>query len=109
MRISNFVSPFPTSQALHLVPSSASPPSAPTGVGRSFREVFAETLGRVAEGERVLERSLVASMRSRKDDPTHLIALQAAVYRSAREIELLTKVVDKSTSAVRQALQSNQG
>ena len=38
-----------------------------------------------------------------------LIALQAAVYRSAREIELLTKVVDKSTSAVRQALQSNQG
>lgn len=48
-------------------------------------------------------------MRSRKDDPTHLIALQAAVYRSAREIELLTKVVDKSTSAVRQALQSNQG
>ncbi len=66
MRISNSVSPFPTSQALHLVPSSASPPSAPTGVGRSFREVFAETLGRVAEGERVLERSLVASMRSRK-------------------------------------------
>jgi hypothetical protein len=74
----------------------------------SFREILAETLGGAAEAERALAASL-SSIRSSRTGPEELIVVQAAVYRAARDFELLSKLVEKSTGAVKQALQSNQG
>lgn len=37
-----------------------------------------------------------------------LLALQAGVYRYTREVELAGKLVERSTSALRQTLQSQQ-
>jgi hypothetical protein len=76
--------------------------------GASFREILAETLGGAADSERALRASL-SSIKARRSGPEDLIVLQAAVYRAARDFELLSKVVDKSAGAVKQALQSNQG
>jgi hypothetical protein len=76
--------------------------------GASFRDVLAATLEATARAEREIERSLT-KLRSPTSGPAELIVLQAAVYRTARDFELLAKLVDKSTGAVKQALQSTQG
>jgi len=91
-----------TSQA-RSTPASAGSPAR----GSSFREILAETLADAAHAERALDRGLAGV--TKRTTPEDLIVLQAAVYRASRTFELLSKVVDKSAGAVRQALQSSQG
>jgi hypothetical protein len=78
----------------------ARPPPSP-------EEPFARVLGRVGrridEGERALDR---ATTPSGSMDPGELLALQAQVYRYTEAVDLATKLVERTTSAVRTTLQN---
>ena len=82
-------------------PAQARPPPSP-------REPFVQVLGRVGrridEGERALDRA--ATTPSGSMDPGELLALQAQVYRYTEAVDLATKLVERTTSAVRTTLQN---
>lgn len=65
----------------------------------------AQSIGR---GQRFIERAIRAARRGRELSPEQLIATQAGVYRYTQELELASKIVDKSTQAIKQVLQSQQ-
>ncbi len=65
----------------------------------------AESIGR---GHRFIDRAIRAARRGRELSPEQLIATQAGVYRYTQELELASKIVDKSTQAIKQVLQSQQ-
>ncbi|HJL00027.1 MAG TPA: EscI/YscI/HrpB family type III secretion system inner rod protein [Polyangiaceae bacterium LLY-WYZ-15_(1-7)] len=113
-----------SSAALQILPEGASA-SSREAPGRSFGEVledsaapaapeapFLRRLGdaarRLAEDDRAVQRAMGAARRGRELDPAELLALQAGVYRYAQEMELASKVVDKSTTALKTVLQSQQ-
>ena len=76
--------------------------------GDSFREVLSKTAKSIAKGERVIDRAIAQARRGRAMEPGELIALQAGVYRYTQEVELASKMVEKTTGAVKQTLQSQQ-
>jgi hypothetical protein len=102
----NFIRPSSASRPSSLATSATRDETTPLG-GSSFRELLAETLRGAAEAERAVAKS-IAKVGATKSGPEELIVLQAAVYRTARDFELLAKLVDKTTGAVKQALQSTQ-
>lgn len=65
------------------------------------------TADRMASGERMIDKAL-RSTRAGTLSYERLLALQAGVYRYTREVELAGKLVERSTSALRQTLQSQQ-
>lgn len=87
-------------------PSPADPPD--LRPPPSPQEPFARVLGRVGrridEGERALDRA--ATTPSGSMDPGELLALQAQVYRYTEAVDLATKLVERTTSAVRTTLQN---
>lgn len=60
----------------------------------------------IGRGDRLLDRSLRAARAGHVFSNQELIALQAGVYRYSQELELASKLVDKSTSALKNVLQS---
>ncbi|MBC7174377.1 MAG: hypothetical protein H5U40_18165 [Polyangiaceae bacterium] len=85
----------------------ASPASAPPVEGPSFREHLASAARSLGESERGVDRALAGAARGsmRMDE---LVAFQAVIYRHSLTVDIASKVVEKSTSAVRQTLQSQQ-
>ncbi|MCS6899713.1 MAG: peptide chain release factor N(5)-glutamine methyltransferase [Myxococcales bacterium] len=71
-------------------------------------EPFARVLGcigrRIDEGEKALDRA--AAIPTSSMDPGELLALQAQVYRYTEAVDLATKLVERTTSAVKTTLQS---
>ena len=69
----------------------------------SFQQVFQRLASEVDRGERTVQNAL----RNAPDNETSgMIALQAGVYRYVEAVELCTKLVDRSTAAVKTTLQS---
>jgi len=78
-------------------------PPAPDTPG-SFHQVLHRLATEVDRGERVVRTALRGNPYD--DDTRGMIALQAGVYRYVEAVELCTKLVDRSTAAVKTTLQS---
>jgi hypothetical protein len=76
---------------------------APDATG-SFHHVLHRLATEVDRGERVVRTALRGNPYD--DDTRGMIALQAGVYRYVEAVELCTKLVDRSTAAVKTTLQS---
>jgi len=64
-------------------------------------------LGRELEsGEALAERAIHAGAGSGGMTPEALLALQAGIYRYSEEVDLVTKLVDRGTQAVKATLQN---
>jgi hypothetical protein len=70
----------------------------------SFSEVMRRVATQVDRGEAVVNHALRASPYT--DDPKGMIALQAGVYRYVEAVDLVTRVVDRATTAVKTTLQN---
>ncbi len=69
----------------------------------SFRSVFHGLSAELDRGKATIDASLQAHGQL---NSTQLLALQAAMYRYTEAVELVTKVVDKTSNAVRTTMQS---
>ena len=94
-------SPAPPSEGS--LPRAPDPPSSPNTSG-SFHQVLHRLASEVDRGERVVKTALRGNPYD--DDARGMIALQAGVYRYVEAVELCTKLVDRTTNAVRTTLQS---
>ena len=64
-------------------------------------------LGRELDrGEAIADRAIHAGGAGARLSPEQLLALQAGIYRYSEAIDLVTKVVDRATQAVKTTLQS---
>lgn len=97
-------SPVPATSFADALAVPAVPAAAPTGLAAAVRGVARE----LADRQEVVERGLRRARRGEGLSPQELLALQAGVYRYTQELELVSKVVDKATQAVRSTLQSQQ-
>src|SRR2546425_310662 len=75
----------------------STPPPASTGV-------VGKILGSVADGQREMDRIIRLAQGGRTFSPAQLIGLQARVYRLSQELDLASKLVEKATSGVKQAM-----
>lgn len=106
----------PTNSIDHAARSRASEPKGPipsasksnTDPHSGFREALRRSLQGLADGEAQMAHALRQAQRSSVLRPETLLALQAGVYRHTMEVELASKLVDKTTGALRQTLQSQQ-
>ena len=57
-------------------------------------------------GEALAERAIHGGAGSGSMSPEALIALQAGIYRYSEAVDLVTKVVDRATQAVKTTLQN---
>jgi hypothetical protein len=57
-------------------------------------------------GEAIAEKAIRGAGSRASSSPEQLIALQAGIYRYAEAVDLVTKLVDRGTQAVRTTLQS---
>lgn len=78
------------------------------GAGEGPWALVRQAAHSIGRGERLLDRAVRAARRGHVFDHGELLALQAGVYRHTQELELAGKLVDKSTSAVRNLLSSQQ-
>lgn len=60
----------------------------------------------ITRGERYVDRVITQAASGRDFSVTELIGVQARVYRYTQELELFSKLVDKTCSGVRQTLQT---
>jgi hypothetical protein len=75
-----------------------------TGVASPFRAAL-HSLGRELDrGESLTDKAIRGG--SGHASPEQLIALQAGIYRYSEAVDLVTKLVDKGTQAVRTTLQN---
>lgn len=79
----------------------ASAPKAPTGA--SFKTILAELGGRMDKGEAKVNAVVQAA--PRLGPGGELLALQAGVYRYTETFEVASKLVDKTSSAIKTTLQ----
>lgn len=86
-------------------PTTRDAPGSPKDEG-GFRAVLQTELVRLSEGERAMESMVRGSLAGRTLGTAELLAMQAGVYRYGQEIELLSRLVDRASSAVKQTLQS---
>ncbi|MBI2894111.1 MAG: type III secretion apparatus protein [Deltaproteobacteria bacterium] len=101
-------------------PEAAGPGASRTG-GPSFAEVLRgpgkrdpvavpermrEMMRDITRGERYVDRMIAQASSGRDFSVTELIGIQARVYRYTQELELFSKMVDKTCSGVRQTLQT---
>lgn len=88
-------------------PSHTTPrPQAPIAPdpGGSFSEVMKRLGKEVDRGERVVHHALDGNPFA--NDAQGMIALQAGVYRYVEAVDLVSRLVDRATGAVRTTLQS---
>ena len=84
----------------------ADPVAAPsTGSASPRFEQLLRGLGQELDrGENISEKAIRGG--TSHASPEHLIALQAGIYRYSEAVDLVTKLVDKGTQAVRTTLQN---
>ena len=66
--------------------------------------IVGKILGTVASGQREMDRIIRLAQGGRKFSPAQLIGLQVRVYRLSQELDLASKLVEKATSGVKQAM-----
>jgi hypothetical protein len=59
----------------------------------------------VERGERLVRSALGAARGGQAIGPAELIALQAGVYRYGESVDLVSRLVDRASTAVRSVLQ----
>jgi len=79
-------------------PSLASPPSA-SASGAAFARALQGIGGAIDRGEALIARATQGSMTGL--DSAQLIALQAGIYRYSEAVDLVAKLVDRASSAVK--------
>jgi hypothetical protein len=69
--------------------------------------LLVQSLGReLDKGEALADRAIRGSTGGAHLSPEQLIALQAGIYRYSEAVDLVTKVVDRATQAVKTTLQN---
>jgi hypothetical protein len=58
----------------------------------------------VAEGQREMDRIIRLARSGRSFTPAELLGFQARIYRLSQELDLASKLVEKATSGVKQAM-----
>ena len=81
-------------------PPAAAAPAPSSAVGSAARD----TLARLFSEEKAVDRGLAEAMSGRLFTPQQLIALQLQVVRYSQELDVVSRLVEKGTSAVKQAL-----
>jgi hypothetical protein len=71
-------------------------------VGEGFKNLVHD----LERGERFMNRVERQAARGRDFSPSELIAIQAGVYRYSHQLETFSKLVDRTTSAIRRTLES---
>lgn len=61
---------------------------------------------KIAEDERRMEKYMRRALNGRVESVQQLISLQVTVYRYSQQVEVLSKMVDRTTQAVKQTLQT---
>jgi hypothetical protein len=79
-------------------PTLAPQPSS-SGSGVAFAQALAGVGGAIDRGEALIARATRGSMAGL--DSAQLIALQAGIYRYSEAVDLVAKLVDRASSAVR--------
>lgn len=95
-------------------PAGAAGPAGPAGSKGPLRaqgsEGITNEVGRVIaelrSDERRLDRFVRQAARGGPMDPAELLSMQALVYRYSQRVDLLAKLVERLTGAVRQTLQT---
>ena len=87
-------------------PTSLSPEHPPAGLAAPFLQLL-RGLGRELDrGENMTETAIRGAGGQGAMSPARLIALQAGIYRYSEAVDLVTKLVDRGTQAVRTTLQN---
>jgi hypothetical protein len=89
--------PIPADEAPAAAPGSAETRSLPGGV--SFAQALQGLGSAVDTGEALIARATRGSLGSL--DSAQLIALQAGIYRYSEAVDLVAKLVDRASTAVR--------
>ena len=79
-------------------PQPTAEPAAPGMAERSLR--------RIVSNQQQLERSMRRALRGDDFSPQQLLALQMQVHKYSTEVEAVSRVVDRVTGAVKQAMQT---
>ena len=80
---------------------------APTGSGvHPFLQMLRGLGQELDRGESIAERAIHGAGARGGMSPQRLIALQAGIYRYSEAVDLVTKLVDRGTQAVRTTLQN---
>jgi hypothetical protein len=87
-------------------PGPVSDPPSRAGPGASFGQVLRGLAGELDRGEALTERAIRGGGSQSGMSPDALIALQAGVYRYSEAVDLVTKLVDRGTQAVKTTLQN---
>jgi hypothetical protein len=74
--------------------------------GAGFARVLRSLAGELDRGEALAERAIHGGSGSSSMSPDKLIALQAGIYRYSEAVDLVTKLVDRGTQAVKTTLQN---
>ena len=82
-------------------PARVAPPAARDGPAQLRRVLVS-----LAEGERKLDGVIRSALAGRDYSPQELIALQATVLRHSQEVEVVSRVLDRLTGAVKTTLQT---
>lgn len=77
-------------------------PEPPDGVGKELGRI----LGELRQDERRLDSFYRRATRGGQMDLQELLAMQSLVYRYSQRVDVLSKLVERMTSAVRQTLQT---
>jgi hypothetical protein len=80
------------------------PEHRPTVEAGAFRTIVEQLSREVDRGEAVVHRALNAPVAA--NDARSMLALQAGVYRYVEAIDLLSRLVDRTASAVKTTLQN---
>ncbi len=80
----------------------ATPHEGPTAFGQLLRGLGHE----LDRGEALAERAIRGGAAGGGMSPEALIALQAGIYRYSEAVDLVTKLVDRGTQAVKTTLQN---
>ncbi len=75
--------------------------------GASVQDRFAVLVTQLTEGERFMDRVIDQARRGKDFGPAELIAIQAGVYRYSQQLEAFSKLVDKTTGAIRRTLETS--
>ena len=87
-------------------PAGPSPERRPSGLPAPFLQLL-RGLGRELDhGENMTETAIRGAGGHGAMSPARLIALQAGIYRYSEAVDLVTKLVDRGTQAVRTTLQN---
>lgn len=99
---SETVAPYvPDANGTAPVPAPSAAP-APNGFAEVLRGIGSE----LDRGEALSERAIHGGSASARLSPEQLLALQAGIYRYSEAVDLVTKLVDRGTQAVKTTLQN---